>query len=154
MSAPEWRPGDVAECDGLRVMFTRSPYGDSLRCFDEEGDERAGSVFTKARRLVVIDPEDTEQVERLRDAWADNFGVLGLERLRAALREFATPTPPKPEEPLGLGAVVVERSGQYWVHTATASPGHTQWVMAGCPSIVRDYADLDVVRVLSEGVTA
>ena len=56
---------------------------------------------TQVRRLVVIDPEDREQVERLAQA----IGAINVSRLQERLREFVTPTPPKPDEPGRWGVV-------------------------------------------------
>lgn len=51
----------------------------------------ADSRVTEARPLVVIDPEDREQVERL---WDAIMGVAGIGEMQEALREFADPKPP------------------------------------------------------------
>jgi len=60
-------------------------------------------------RVAVISPEDREQVERLALLFVDHFGrANGGNRYNAtqtALREFANPTPPKPEEPGTWGVV-------------------------------------------------
>jgi hypothetical protein len=48
---------------------------------------------------------------------------------------------PKPPEPTGLGAVVEDAGGGRWVRRQ------------GMWCSFNDYADLDVVRVLTEGVT-
>src|SRR5690606_604511 len=90
------------------------------------------------RPLVVIDPDDvtqTDAVLRSLKYLAMNQGVLHLtlEQLfgdeqsslfQAALREFANPTPPKPDEPTGLGAVVEDANGEKWVRTG--KPSHSQ----------------------------
>lgn len=120
----------------------------------------------RARRLVVIDPEDREQVDRLARAYVavhDYAGVPWDERkdsarefvidnLSAALREFATPTPPRPDEPTGAGAVVADRDGDWWVRLSRGADGAV-WRRIGVPPARANYADIDVVRVLSEGVT-
>lgn len=147
-----WKPGDVA--------MTR--YGRAFYCGD---DERGSWVFDygsggfcdncspaqqtdprDARPLVVIDPDDTEAVERLTDAFTrHNYG--DVEAMQAALREFANPTPPKPDEPKGLGAVVVAGDGRGWIHH-----GRGRWMRDD--ATVLGWADLDVLRVVSEGVIA
>jgi hypothetical protein len=122
---------------------------------------------------VVIDPEDAEQVERLAEAldvafrkvdpegWANaNEGTdeEGEAIVRAALREFARPTPPKPEEPTGLGAVVEDAEGEVWVRLP--DPPDADWNLdkpwrggAGFGTR-RHWQIVDAVRVLSEGVQA
>lgn len=108
--------------------------------------------------VVVIDPEDREQVERLvgvfssqRDWWADTRRQRS-NAMQAALREFANPKPPKPEEPTGLGAVV-EDVGDVWIKTETEGAG---WCPSGGSGTVRyrcwgDFSP--AVRVLSDGLT-
>jgi hypothetical protein len=64
-----------------------------------------------------------------------------------ALREFADLKPPKPEEPTGLGAVVQDAGGRKWTNTHRIRA----WYHSDLGPYV--YADIDAVRVLSEGVT-
>lgn len=111
------------------------------------------------RPVVVIDPDDTEAVERLhrlyldeRNGWQrrthDGSGsALGF--LTAALREFAAPTPPKPDEPQGLGAVVLDEHGRHWVRT---NHGPTPWYLPnfGAAAWTSVHA---VGEPLNEGVT-
>lgn len=120
--------------------------------------------------VVVISPEDREQVERLAVAYAtvesarsgDEYRAWEnrsaeargqiTDSLSAALREFANPKPPKPDEPMGLGAVVEARCGcqaelRRFVRQGDVDPddpweAHCGWHV---------YADLDAVRVLSPG---
>lgn len=58
----------------------------------------------EAQGLVLIDPEDREQVHRLYDAYVSASGVSEFPRnraaMQAALREFAAPsTPPRSGPP-------------------------------------------------------
>lgn len=153
--AREWQPGDVAMVNGEVCMFLGSAgweHGDSAR-FRYRSDE------TDVRPLVVIDPEDAEQVERLRDALPEDWCLTEDAGIRAetfvavqaALREFANPTPPKPDEPQGLGAVVVDRSQVEHVHLGS---GLWAYGTTDGPSAGHSYADINAVRVLSEGVVA
>lgn len=57
--------------------------------------------------------------------------------------------PVKPPEPQGLGAVVVDAKG---VHCVRADTGGRPWVHQRGAAWVA-YDDIDVVKVLSEGVT-
>lgn len=99
---------------------------------------------------VVIHPDDREQVERLRTALVHYYGSTSI--LQAALRGFANPTPPKPDEPTGLGAVVEDAKGDQWVCLGnTFANGATRW-QSQRRSIFSSYRDINAVRVLSEGV--
>ena len=156
MSKREWKPGDVAVYDGGRVI--RVDPGDDPHWVDDEGDARRGSwPDRQARPLVVIDPEDSDQVERLMDGVTWLFSQADVNTVQAALREFANPTPPKPDEPQGLGAVVEDADGVLWIKVY-AFDGHcarNSWAKhgeVGCVSDWRNYSDIDVASVLSEGV--
>lgn len=104
------------------------------------------------RRLVVIDPEDRQQVERLLNL--SHVGALGwvatgpeVENLVRALREFANPKPPKPDEPTGLGAVVRDRDDDLWVRADwTTRPWRC--VRTGARG---SWDDIDVVEILPSG---
>ncbi|GAB3776651.1 hypothetical protein FB382_004357 [Nocardioides ginsengisegetis] len=159
----EWKPGDVAIVtnqsgeSGRAIRFSGSP---------EDGwfaeRDGIGGDLTDARPLVVIDPENREQVERLcnlvdgafNDTRIDGTGPTSTELAQAALREFANPTPPKPEEPTGLGAVVVDEKGRLWVNlTDPKCSTHTDpWVSVHDPDRWASYADIAAVKVLSGGV--
>lgn len=101
---------------------------------------------TPEPKVAVIDPANTADLERLAKLIA-NTGTLAEALTRYAAGEGLTP--PKPAEPTGLGAVVEDEEGVLWTHTglATISP----WVRGGIGDW-RDYGNIAVVRVLSEGV--
>lgn len=103
--------------------------------------------------VVVISPEDREQVARLADILHSPSGrwlCAGVENIQTALREFANPTPPKPEEPTGLGAVVEATNGDLWVRVDAAGV----WACASDEEKVATYwPTIPAMRVLSEGVT-
>lgn len=128
------------------------------------------------RPLVVIDPEDREQVERLAIAYTviasarsgdeyrawENRSKEARARIRtelaAALREFANPTPPKPDEPTGLGAVVEDERGRRFVRI-DPEDARFPWVLARDPKSNAfnwtDFGGLDGaerITVVSEGV--
>jgi hypothetical protein len=106
------------------------------------------------RPVVVIDPEDAEQVDQLRRSLARlEFSGASLADM---LREFAAPTPPKPAEPQGLGAVALGssehldcRDNRRWVRS---HPEPRPWTSPGVSGTFH-WDDLIIVRVLSEGVT-
>lgn len=156
----EWEPGDVAMVmhQGVEVMAT---------CYDT-GSERGwyhglgvtdrhfiGEVHRSiARPLVVIDAEDKHAVARLASLYSSVDHRIGHRPLQAALREFASPTPPKPDEPMGLGAVVEDADGVRHVRVfgiaKSAWLGHVE---ADGGERQRRYEDIAAVRVLSEGVS-
>lgn len=102
-----------------------------------------------ARRLVVLDPESAEDVRRLiaacETASGEKAQAVASTYFHAALRELANPTPPKPEEPTGLGAVVEDATGIRWVRSCD------RWLHQ-----IHGYGwtwdQVSAVRVLSEGV--
>lgn len=125
----DFKPGDVA--------MTRHGIGVVVQCRHEAHDrtphwhyanggwDELGYTANQARRIVVIDPEDREQVERLMAVYtgeAVKRGAISFagyadkraDSMRAALREFASPTPPRPDEPTGLYAVVIDDEGNAW----------------------------------------
>jgi hypothetical protein len=95
----EWKPGDVALVDGevgLCVKPGTGAEGDYAKMAHwrlADGDEVWSSVRS-TRRLVVIDPEDPEHVERLHGLL---YAQVGMATLAAALCDFAAPPPPEPE---------------------------------------------------------
>lgn len=103
------------------------------------------------RPVVVIDPEDREQVERLTKAYCDaRDGDNDLYRvsaiLQAALRSLIAP--PKPEEPTGLGAVVEDAEGNLWVQVYEKG----LWQRSDDRDVWTVWEKFSAVRVLSEGV--
>lgn len=162
MTGRKWKPGDVAlvtwgRGDEVMIRTNRPAVGDVWHGPNGWlGDASAKHV----RSLVVIDPEDREQVGRLLDALAEKDWEVGegdqlADDVQAALREFANPTPPKPEEPTGLGAVVEDTDGRLWFRMTLENqtwPGEVWQEQYGCdPDRWRKYADVNAVRVLSEG---
>lgn len=164
----EWQPGDVvsafigsrqrreiaAYCGDKKYPWRllTSTFGNG-RC-----DEIGAINVTDIRRLVVIDPEDREQVERLANEytrqWCGTKAIVEtVDQIQAALREFAQPQPVKPEEPTGLGAVVEDAAGEQYLR-CFGDPEYYVWRRkAGFDNTRYKYAEIDVVRVLSEGVT-
>jgi hypothetical protein len=162
MTTREWQPGDVvARPGGIRgIVAERGPGcgphlmpGDVLHVHYSDGD---WDLATDAiRPLVVIDPEDREQVERLVDSILQHgyeFRDGGTSDLAAALREFASPTPPKPDEPTGLGAVVEDAQGALHVltpRTREADAPEACWIDR--LGDFRSWDAIDVVKVLDNG---
>ena len=62
---------------------------------------------------------------------------------------------PKPEEPKGLGAVVLDRDGDRWVRVDPDTSDDADGAWESEYSFARKtYSAIDVVGILSEGVTA
>lgn len=157
----EWKPGDVVLVEGegsawIAIVRVSSSAGRPLEFaygnggFDYVHDVASGF---DARPLVVIDPEDSEAVERLANLLVEIQGqrehlAVWFTDMADALREFANPAPPKPDEPTGLGAVVEDEDGTPWVRCENVDL-EPHWYARNKK---RDYADIAVVRVLSEGV--
>jgi hypothetical protein len=173
----EWKPGDVkvVEVQGkVRILRYRPPGAEDAEwpwVMDQtyDRDDYIHSNWTgfepELRPLVVIDPEDREQVERLEWLYVNSAGDRPdsiADRMQAALREFTEPKPPKPEEPTGLGAVVECDPGpvydrawavRVWAGDDFGGKAWDYYDSSGNGGRCH-YADLAVVRVLSEGVTA
>jgi hypothetical protein len=167
-----WKPGQLlADIDGNRfwvveVTENTAAASESGRAWvpgssvvDADGNGWRPDSLDGARPLVVIDPEDREQVERLRVLYhAQRNTVTGNSAtgdMQAALREFANPTRPKPEEPLGLGAVVEDSKGRTYVRHPDGDNDDRPWFDKD--GDFYGWDDLDVVdesQILSGGVTA
>lgn len=170
----EWKPGDVAMVTFETVAGPETAVGLCyhggivLRGGTSDGQARwslpdhteVWSSVTSAHPLVVIDPAGSaEDLDRLRymliySGWVPTKDADALDDI---LREFANLTPPKPDEPLGLGAVVEDADGIKWLRmTGLPHTANTPWA-SGNKDLVRydrAYADIDVVKVLSPGVTS
>ncbi|WP_155992101.1 hypothetical protein [Nocardioides sp. URHA0032] len=163
----DWAPGDVAmvrnEWDVWNVAIYSVRPGGFVWSYGVS--DAVSPPTAEARPLVVIDPEDREQVERL---WMAQdraiplireqqgpavVGVSLIDALQVGLRWMLNPSDipalPKLEEPTGLGAVVEDRDGERWV--LYTSPMSTAPWCDGSTSV--EWDDIAVVRVLSEGVT-
>lgn len=158
MTGREWKPGEVA------MVGNRYDTGDWKRGVCVQGGALPEAVWLldtglrvwgsvhQVRPLVVIDPEDAETVRRLADLMPWALHSEDTPRLQAALRELADPKPPKPDEPTGIGAVVVDRDGVTWVRASRRTTVN-HWRCADVSGIGRKpYARIDAVEVLSEGV--
>lgn len=120
----EWKPGDVALVDSWRgkgqIAFRcQRGMGRPTWCVLDGNDTRGlvDDEVTLARRIIVIDPGDREQVGRLAQAiWDAPGNILEAldEAVQAALRSLVEP---EVEEPTGLGAVVEDAEGADWHRT-------------------------------------
>lgn len=156
----EWKPGDVAMVSNGEdvawrgIVRPRRAANDALEFayvtggFDMVGELAEGYA---ARPLLVIDPEDREQVERLAKAvWDRPPNEDGADAFQNALRSLLSP--PTPEEPTRDGALIAcELSGRPGRAVLLAG----SWTFYG--QHLRDHSahwgDFDAVEVLSEGVT-
>jgi len=156
-----WAPGTLA-----KVTFEGKEY---VAFWDDCNEQWVSSTLfrlyandrhpvTDVRPLVVLDPEDRDQMVTLHETLSGTKGVTWHgwpEILRDVLRRYAEAQtkPPKPPEPRGLGAVVEDAEGQVWVRFKTAEirPWRRNW--PGYSSFGAFFRDIDAVKVLSEGVT-
>jgi hypothetical protein len=158
----EWKPGDVA-----MVTLTTGQTAPAMRSGTDRGEWYApmrddspsflvgDHLVASAHPLAVIDAGDREQVERLAERighlWTSHHYVTDV--VQAALREFAAPKPPKPEEPTGKFAAVIDADGREWVRTRDDLPGYLGVVWMDPERFChRRWDGVDAVRVLSEGV--
>lgn len=105
-------------------------------------------LIVDGRPWVALDPEDREQVERLADAFgaASDPSIGWIDQMRAALREFANPTPPKPDEPTGDFARVLNFEGATYYRSPSGVWRRER------DDFSRSWELIGAVRVLSEGV--
>lgn len=168
----EWKPGDVGlwehlDATAIALQVAECPndrHTDGPHWHTDNGGWVARDEHV--RPLVVLDEQNSDQVEQLAALLWPHYAENERARLRktdivrAALRSLVEPPkPPRPEEPTGLGAVVEDARGHKFVRVAVAFDGWMhgkQWQRIGGEiNAVRNFGwlDLDVVRVLSEGVT-
>lgn len=166
MSNEKWKPGDVAmvqakggPSEDLTDTYLMSRWRDGWALLSDPDWfwRDADLAATPLRRLAVIDAEAEVSgavIDAFKDAWlaAALDGKVGGDRVRAglgaALRVLAPPTPPRPDEPGAWGAVVEDDTGAYWTLYA---PEAGAWI--NYREGKRSWSDIDVVRVLSEGVS-
>jgi hypothetical protein len=156
----DFEAGDVAMVTifGQEHVAIRSCGGWTNASGHTDREPKLGNV-TDVRPLVVVDPEDREQVDRLRETvFAQGCFLNGpVSEWQAALREFANPTPPKPAEPFGLGAVAVDANNVTWVLAGRDLPTSTpdNWRAFDGPIVGdwKQWSRINAVRVLHEGVT-
>lgn len=101
--------------------------------------------------IVAIWPEDREQVERLALALRDAGSTPGVHVLADALRSLIAP--PRPPEPMGLGAAAVDGDGRKYVRIPNPDLPGDKDVWFDHQGDFHSFADIQGVRVLSEGVT-
>lgn len=154
----DWKPGDVAMV-GHRLYENSEELTHKVRILRSDGKWHGATGWVmnipeaaiSIRPLVVIDPEDREQVERftylfLEHHWGSE-GQTHTDAARAALREFADPRPPKPDEPKGLGSWVEDEDGVHYVRGDEHSVDPWLSFKNGLP--YRDHwANIKVAKVL------
>lgn len=159
MSGREWKPGDVV-ADDTGVFFiievtanSLSAWTDGSSAIDADGNGRRVDSLKNPRPLVVIDPEDHEQVRNVLETFGHQYTHWTPEldhnvtKFQAALRSLTAP--PKPDEPTGLGAVVEDATGEHWIRAARIKHGWHRPMGTWAA-----YVDISAVKVLSQGVTA
>lgn len=136
----QWKSGDVAVVAGYdgevrAVCVSTALCGDSSHSYangphhwhyltpSPGGSTWSSATNPEGRPLLVIDPEDREQVKRLADAF-DAASGSWTDQMQAALRSLVTP---EPDEPQGLGSVVRLTDGRVMVCDFIHSDGATRW---------------------------
>ena len=156
-------PGDIVRINtGVnagRIGIVSDDHALAVALPDRDDDTNSGvSVLAYGAKslapLIVIDPDDREQVERLaRLLWphyskSESARLAKADITQAALRSLVAA--PKPPEPPGLGAVVEDVNGDLWVRLDTEGV----WACASDENKTATYwPTIAAVRVLSEGVT-
>jgi hypothetical protein len=163
-------PGDVVtlQCgtsEHHRAMWIANSRGDGAWYCEHGGGHPVTAPYQMSGLLVVIDPEDREQVERVTSLFynertrGDRASIVGgsTDAMQAALRSLVAPE--KPAEPTGIGALVEadfatnEGKGFGPAHWARAGDGSWRCLTDGMTSHATAWPFLSVVKVLSEGVT-
>lgn len=104
--------------------------------------------------VVVLDPDDLDECEVLVKAIGRAHGGTFVERVANALRLIIEPPPPKPDEPLGLGAVVEDFAGVLWVGHPEPGYGQNNRLWRSTAGNVCAYELVDAVAVLATGVAS
>ena len=151
----DWKPGDVAVITSGgnkgRVGLISATVGEEtyLPVALPDGEEEGGVAVLaygqrSVRPLVAIDPDDQQDRARFHQM-AINY-IRGDWTAQESMRGLSTP--PKPDEPTGLGAVVEDADGGVWIRAARIAHAwhHPMGKWA-------EYRDIPAVRVHSEGVT-
>ena len=132
MSEREWKPGGVAALtffDEVAIGVRNSTNTGWRHSSAWACGSLADFVPHVARPLVVIDPEDREQVERLRNAlFGRSAHAHGVKEMQTVLREFADPKPPKPVWADG-DAVQVGENGIVWIRGTAAWTNRGDYVI-------------------------
>lgn len=156
MSAREFAPGTVAVATvrgvgGVRVMRYAEPGG----CVDwfasgvvEGSTGHRDEHVTDVRPLVVLDLDGQDVpslLRHLRGSPGCHFCAPMADQIEEQTRD------PKPAEPTGLGAVVEDSRGHWWLRKDACRAG-SSWFDADDHAIAQPWREVDVTRVLSEGV--
>lgn len=119
MNAREWKPGDPVP------------------------DKYAGMPVTFAWNAVAL----STMLRILREHYPSGHTSM-VDHVRKAMTDF-NPTPSKPDEPTGLGAVVEDAEGADWHRTREG-----RWIAEdGLRSRAGGWDHIAAVRILSPGVT-
>jgi hypothetical protein len=164
MAEHGWKHGDVLRHGTLVGLWRSDGRSHGLQWADGSFSPTKDLDLDLTRTLLVIDPADREQVERLTRLFmqGESGNYLGNDDdMQRALRAMlAPPKPPKPEEPLGLGAVVKCDPGIYeraWAVRVWACDDFGgkawDWYDSSGNGGRCHYADIPAVEVLSQGVT-
>lgn len=159
------RKAYAAERRAEEAEYHAEQLRDALDSAERIGERAAELATERDAALARI-----ARTERLIDSWErdapEHSNPVFVGRLRECLRRNPAPVQlrefakPKPDEPTGLGAVVEDAEGVKWVRLGRPGddPTADDWRRAGWTSgdeserVWHFYADIDAVKVLSEGV--
>ncbi len=154
----------VAFMRELSGLWAKRPHGWGMRGGSAAFDWLARAFSDPvAEGSLVIDPEDREQVERLvselrqrgigqmlmtrEQSQSGSVDEVMAEHVRNALTDLVTP--PKPDEPWGLGAVVATEADGDYIRVSVEISNPWRNVQTG---VQRHWDGVAATRTLSEGV--
>jgi hypothetical protein len=176
----QWKPGDVAVATvegvpGVVVLRRDGDWAYPMQARGSRGYTCASDsegLVADVRPLVVIDPAEVmageftsefagaNSLAQLLANVADYLDAEDVPVWVSVLRALAVavnPTPPRPVEPTGRFAEVVDEGGEHWFRLYARQELRRSWAPDGDFgdfNAWRGYEDIAVVDVLSEGVTA
>lgn len=160
MTQQKWEPGTVALVTGGGYSSRAMLRSDGVR-FERWALASDSFIASEdaltVRPLLVLDPDNPDQMRELWEGWRDSHSPNGATAMTAAVRAMLPKrTPVKPAEPTGLGAVVEDVDGTLWTRVERGQVTDTRnpWYPATLAELQPlEYDEIAAVKVLSEGVT-
>lgn len=155
----EFKPGTVAVatvCGVPNLRVFRYDHGFELRWQTTGFTTHNDADVTDVRPLVVLDLAEQPFPASGVDKFIENLRSGSIAREWVADQIEAQTKPPKPTEPLGLGAVVEDAEGRRWVRSRlTELQGLLGVVWENSQTLSHNHwNNIDAVRVVHEGVSA
>ncbi len=156
MRVETWEPGVVAKALDSLTPLRFKVSGDPELWLDVAGDVRYPSC-NQLRPLLVLDPDDADQMHQIAGHfWGHDKGghEETTRRITEAVRAMLPkPTPVRPPEPTGLGAVVEDDSHRRFVRVDDRKRPWVTQSLGVANRLSWDEVAENPVKVLSEGVT-